>query len=338
MLLGARRRRPADPGTGRWAPRLPLPGPRRRLRAWRRTRPFWGGLLLVLGGTELLLVPLSPLTVLVSLGLGGIAAIGIGAALVVAGLFLWFLPQARAYVSIHALLLSVLSFVATNLGGFLVGMLLGIAGSALAFGWTPLPEKETNEPDSAEGDAAAKARARPAPGAAPGPGGGGYRASAVALPVALLVALTSGAPQAEAAAQGPPKAGRTPPTVTTSLFAPQGFALAGVTELDTVDGPRKVLVLRMAAASLYDYRLRTRDGGDEYGLAARSLTLRGDVTLYLTRFSGCIEGLLCVTFSPEGLPAPPVIPPFVFMTRVTAEQALVTSDVIVTDGLRLEAS
>ncbi|MEU9006802.1 DUF6114 domain-containing protein, partial [Streptomyces sp. NPDC048551] len=166
-------------------PRLPLPGPRRRLRAWRRTRPFWGGLLLVLGGTELLLVPLSPLTVLVSLGLGGIAAIGIGAALIAAGLFLWFLPQARAYVSVHALLLSVLSFVATNLGGFLVGMLLGIAGSALAFGWTPRPG--------------------PGPESGPGPGpesgepetyasrldGGGSRTLAAALPVVLLAALAT---------------------------------------------------------------------------------------------------------------------------------------------------
>ncbi|MFE1560039.1 hypothetical protein ACFW6V_34235 [Streptomyces sp. NPDC058734] len=131
---------------------------------------------------------------------------------------------------------------------------------------------------------------------------------------------------------------RTPPTVTTSLFAPRGFALASVTEVPTADGPRRVLVLRMAAASPRDYRLRTRDGHEEYALAADSLELRGDVTLYLTRFSGCIEGLLCVTFSPDGLSAPPVIPPFVFMTRVTAEQALVTSDVIVTEGLRLGAS
>lgn len=162
----------------------------------------------------------------------------------------------------------------------------------------------------------------------------------MALPLALLVAPASGAPpaRADAAAQGPPKAARTPPTVTTSLFAPRGFALAGVAEVDTIDGPRKVLVPRMAAASLYDYRLRTRDGGEEYGPAARSLTPRGDVTLYPTRFSGCIEGLLCVAFSPEGLPAPPVIPPFVFMTRVSAEQELVTSDVIVTDGLRLDSS
>ncbi|MFD8983620.1 DUF6114 domain-containing protein [Streptomyces sp. NPDC059564] len=303
---------------------LPLPGPR-RLRAWRRTRPFWGGLLLVLGGTELLLVPLSPLTVLVSLGPGGIAAIGIGAALIAAGLFLWFLPQARAYVSVHALLLSVLSFVATNLGGFLIGMLLGIAGSALAFGWTPLPG-----PDSGAEEPYA-----------PRLNGSGPRTLAAALPVVLLAALATGAPPARAASaegQGPPRAARTPPTVTTSLFAPRGFTLAGVTEVPTVDGPRRVLVLKMAAASLRDYRLRTRDGGDEYGLAATSLDLRGDVTLYLTKFSGCIEGLLCVTFSPDGLPAPPVIPPFVFMTRVSAEQALVTADVIVTDGLRLDAS
>ncbi|MFD9411760.1 DUF6114 domain-containing protein [Streptomyces sp. NPDC059989] len=327
MLLGIRR--------GWLERRLPLPEHRRRLRAWRRTRPFWGGLLLVLGGTELLLVPLSPLTVLVSLGLGGIAAIGIGVALILAGLFLWFLPQARAYVSLHALLLSVLSFVATNLGGFLVGMLLGIAGSSLAFGWTPLPDEEAGE----EGPYI------------PRLDGSGPRTLAAALPVVLLAALATGAPQARAAAPraaapeakaapaaGPPMAARTPPTVTTSLFAPQGFAFAGVTHVPTVDGPLKVLVLKMRAASLRDYRLRTRDGADEYGLAATSLDLRGDVTLYLTRFSGCIEGLLCVTFSPDGLPAPPVIPPFVFMTQVRAEQALVTSDVIVTDGLRLEAS
>ncbi|EFL13990.1 hypothetical protein [Streptomyces sp. C] len=78
--------------------------------------------------------------------------------------------------------------------------------------------------------------------------------------------------------------------------------------LPTADGPRRVLVLRMAAASPRGYRLHTRDGREEYAPAADSLELRGDVTRCLTRFSGCIEGLLCVTFSPDGLPAPPVIP------------------------------
>ncbi|MFD8023610.1 DUF6114 domain-containing protein, partial [Streptomyces lavendulae] len=177
---------------GRPAPLL------RRLRAWRRTRPFWGGLLLVLGGAELLLVPLSPVTVLVSLGPGGIAAIGIGAALIVAGLFLWCVPQARAYVSLHALLLSVLSFVATNLGGFLVGMLLGIAGSALAFGWTPVTAAAETAGGEADG---------------PAPEGRGSRALAATLPVVLLAALGTGAPPARgrgggrAAPPPPPPAG-----------------------------------------------------------------------------------------------------------------------------------
>ncbi|MFD9793821.1 DUF6114 domain-containing protein [Streptomyces sp. NPDC059070] len=300
--------------TGWLDARLPLPDARRTVRHWRRTRPFWAGLLLVLGGTELLVVPLSPLTILVSLGLGGIAAIGIGLALVVAGLFLWFLPHTRHYVCVNALLLSVLSFVATNLGGFLVGMGLGIAGSAMGFGWTPAPE--------------------PGPEPAHPPG---TRSLAAALPVALLVTL-GGPGAAHRPALGAAGVPRVAPTVTTTLFAPDGFLLAGVRTVPSAGGPVKVMVLRMASASLTDYRLRTHDGGGELTLGADSLDLSGDVTLYLTRFSGCLEGLLCLTFTPDRLPVPPVVPPFVFMTDVSAEQALVTSDSIVANGLRLEAS
>ncbi|WP_424214844.1 DUF6114 domain-containing protein [Streptomyces sp. BI20] len=306
---------------------LPWPGPRARLRAWRRTRPFWGGLLVLLAGAELLLVPLSPLPILISLGLGGIAALGIGAALLLAGLFLWLLPQARAYVAVHAVLLSVVAFVVTNLGGFVIGTLLGIAGGSLAFGWTPDPDPDL---DSAPGPGPARGRRRRRPGPA-----------LLVLPpaLALLASVLGPRPAHAAPAPGTPRAPRVPPTVTTSLFAPRGFALAGVTEVETADGPLRVLVLRMRAASLRDYRLGTRDADPgRYGLAADSLELTGEVTLYLTRFSGCIEGLVCVTFSPDGLPAPPVIPPFVFMTKVSAEQALVTADTIRTEGLRLDAA
>ncbi|MER7171156.1 DUF6114 domain-containing protein [Streptomyces mesophilus] len=323
--------------------RLPLPEARRVLRRWRRTRPFWGGLLLILGGLELLLVPLSPLTVLVSLGLGGIAAIGIGLALIVAGLFLWLLPHTRHYVSVNALILSVLSFAATNLGGFLVGMLLGIAGSAMGFGWTPV------DPDAKE--KAKRERIRDGQGtrtlgvllpvvlagAVWGPGVG----RAMAAPVDVLSApadVVSAPSDGVSAPADGIVAPRTPATVTTTLFAPKGFLFAGVEELPTADGTLKVMVLRMKAASLDDYRLQTRDGSDELALGADTLELDGDVTLYLTKFSGCLEGLLCLTFTPDGLPVPPVVPPFVFMTQVQAEQALVTSDLIVAGGLTLKAS
>lgn len=307
------------------------------LRRWRRTRPFWGGLLLVLGGAELLLVPLSPLTVLVSLGLGGLAAIGIGLALIVAGIFLWLLPHAHHYVSVNALILSVLSFAATNLGGFLVGMVLGIVGSAMGFGWTPVPEEDAEDPE--------RPKVRD---------GQGTRTLGVLLPVVIVGATLWGGAPARAApgdaigaaagqAAGAPSgqeilAARTPPTVTTTLFSPKGFLLAGVREIPTADGPLKVMVLKMKAASLTDYRLKTRDGSEELALGADTLDLSGSVTLYLTKFKGCLEGLLCLTFTPDKLPVPPVVPPFVFMTDVQAEQALVTSDLIVAGGLTLKAS
>ncbi|WP_211274401.1 DUF6114 domain-containing protein [Streptomyces chattanoogensis] len=314
----------------RWGARLErtLPWPERRaaLRSWRRTRPFWAGLLLLLGGAELLLVPLSPLTVLVSLGLGGLAALGIGLALMAAGIFLWCAPAAHHYVSINALILSVLSFAATNLGGFLVGMGLGIAGSAMGFGWTPVR-------DAAEGGTAAGSGDGTDP--APARRGTGSRVLAVGLPLALFTAV--GGPAQKAGAAGIP-APPAPPTVQTTLFAPQGFTLAGVTEIPTAGGPLKVMVLKMKAASLTDYRLLTHDSkGPQLRLNADSLKLDGEVVLYLTKFSGCLEGVVCLTFTPDTLPVPPVVPPFVFMTDVEAEQAQVTSDLIVADGLRLEA-
>ncbi|MEU1352792.1 DUF6114 domain-containing protein [Streptomyces cinnamoneus] len=306
---------------------------RRALRGWRRTRPFWAGALLILAGAELLAVPLAPWRVLLGLGLGGIAALGIGAALMAAGLFLWLLPHTRHYVGIHAVILAVVSFAASNLGGFLVGALLGIAGGAMGFAWTPGAPQV--------GPAAQSASPSPPPPLPPSPprgsGGGPPRALAAALPVVLLASMAV-PPQAAAPAPEAVRTARTPPTVSTTRFTPTGFTLSGVEEVDTAHGPLRVIVLRMRAASLARYRLRTHNGGDEYALDVADLRLSGDVTLYLTRFSGCVQGLVCLTFTPDTLPVPPVVPPFVFMTDVDAEQALVTSDTIIADGLRLAAA
>ncbi len=128
-----------------------------------------------------------------------------------------------------------------------------------------------------------------------------------------------------------------PPTVTTSRFTPNGFVLSSVTTVPTAGGPLKVMVVSMASASLTDYRLSTHDSPGRLALSADRLDLGGNVLLYLTRLSGCVEGVFCVTFTPDKLPMPPVIPPGVFLTRVEAEQALVTSDSIVARSLRLRA-
>ncbi|MEU2870497.1 DUF6114 domain-containing protein [Streptomyces olivoreticuli] len=289
----------------------------RALRRWRRTRPFWAGLLLILAGTELVIMPLVPLSVLIGLGPAGIAAVGIGTALVAAGLFLWFLPHTRHYVGVHAVILSVFSFAATNLGGFLIGMLLGIAGGAMGFAWTPTPTPRQHE-----------SRLGAGPDHPP--------ALALALPFVLLAALST--PTLRPPAPDHLTTPRTPPTVTTTRFTPDGFTLSEVTDVPTAAGPRRAMVLRMRAATLTDYRLRTRDGGDALTLDVSRLNLSGDVTLYLTRLSGCVQGVLCTTFTPDTLPVPPVAPPFVFMTHVAAEQALVTSDTITADRLTIGAA
>lgn len=121
---------------------------RSTFRAWRRSRPFWGGLLLLLGGLEMLLIPLTgvlahgQIKLVIYVGIGGVFGILIGGLLIACGLALWFSPVHKTFYAIAGLLLSLLSFIGTNLGGFFVGMLLGIVGGSLAFAWTPglMPE------------------------------------------------------------------------------------------------------------------------------------------------------------------------------------------------------
>ena len=112
-------------------------------RDWRRSRPFWGGLLLLLAGLELIAIPLlsvlahGSVKVVIYIGIGGVFGVLIGGLLVACGLLTWFHPVQRVFYAIAGVLLALGSFVATNLGGFFVGMLLGVIGASLSFGWTP---------------------------------------------------------------------------------------------------------------------------------------------------------------------------------------------------------
>ncbi|HEY3686597.1 MAG TPA: DUF6114 domain-containing protein [Streptosporangiaceae bacterium] len=113
------------------------PPPRPGFRTWRRSRPFWGGLLAVIGGVELILIPLAPMPVVIHQGIAGISSYLIGAVLALAGVLLWFQPAQRTFYGVVAVVLSLASFVTSNFGGFAVGMLLGLVGGALGFAWTP---------------------------------------------------------------------------------------------------------------------------------------------------------------------------------------------------------
>jgi hypothetical protein len=112
-----------------------------RLHTWRRARPFWAGVFLLIAGAELLLIPLPmhSMGLILHIGTGGVLGILIGAILITCGLLLWFNPAQRLFYSIVAVLLAVAALIASNLGGFLIGTILGIIGGSLGFAWTPLP-------------------------------------------------------------------------------------------------------------------------------------------------------------------------------------------------------
>jgi hypothetical protein len=119
---------------------LPLPG--RRMRAafatWRRSRPFWGGLLCILGGLLIAYGPGTAFRVLLIAGTAVWLGILVGLLVALMGLFLWFTPHLRQLAGILALVFAVVSLITSDYGGFVVGMVLGTVGGARGFAWTPI--------------------------------------------------------------------------------------------------------------------------------------------------------------------------------------------------------
>ncbi|WP_374106690.1 DUF6114 domain-containing protein [Kitasatospora aureofaciens] len=106
-------------------------------RDWRGQRPFWGGLLVTLGGAEILFTLRAPLPVVLHIGMQGMAGYLVPAVMVLCGVLIIFNPAQRLFYSITAVLASLASWLTSNLGGFLFGMLLGVIGACVTFGWQP---------------------------------------------------------------------------------------------------------------------------------------------------------------------------------------------------------
>lgn len=131
---------------------LPLPDRRRAFRQWRHTRPFWAGVFVILAGAVIISYPLGPWPDMMAIGSAAMTGIAIGLIMILGGLFFWFAPHQRMFISIVLMICSILSLVASNLGGFFLGMILGMIGSSMAFGWkqpedrvlrpSPLPRGE----------------------------------------------------------------------------------------------------------------------------------------------------------------------------------------------------
>jgi hypothetical protein len=118
---------PARPGLARRA--------RLAFRTWRRVRPFWGGVFVLLGAGEILYTYSAPLGIVLHFGLYGLAGYLVPAMLALLGFLIIFDPVHRTFYSILAVLAALGTWLTSNLGGFIIGMLLGLLGGSMAFGW-----------------------------------------------------------------------------------------------------------------------------------------------------------------------------------------------------------
>ncbi len=140
-------------------------GPRGKIRPafrrWRAGRPFWGGLLLALGGAEVLLTLKASLDVILHVGMQGLAGYLLPAVMLLCGVLILFNPSQRLFYSVVGVLVSLGTWLTSNLGGFFVGLLLGVVGSCLTFGWLPDQEPRVSRRQRRKQARAANATARP---------------------------------------------------------------------------------------------------------------------------------------------------------------------------------
>jgi hypothetical protein len=130
------------------------PGPartrRRGFRDFRRGRPFWAGVFILLSGLIILFPPYASLRfgdIQISLNtIGGMSSLIIGVVMTICAITLWTRPEFRLAVGIVALLLALSAIVAANLGVFMIGTLLGLIGAGLAIAWSPRSKESRRAP------------------------------------------------------------------------------------------------------------------------------------------------------------------------------------------------
>lgn len=109
--------------------------------AWSGRRPFWAGLVTLLGGIPIAYIPYADVRLgNVTFAMATTAGAGsliIGVLLVTLGFALWFQQGIRIFAGVAAILLALVSLPVSNLGGFGVGFILALVGGGLALAWVP---------------------------------------------------------------------------------------------------------------------------------------------------------------------------------------------------------
>lgn len=138
---------------------------RLRFRHWRGTRPFWAGLITLLGGVPIAYFPYATLKLgTMSLTMATTAGAGsliIGVLLWTLGLTMWFQAATRVFAGVAAIVLALVSLVVSNIGGFIVGFLLALIGGALAVSWVPGKDRPEETKSQDEGGPSDEDAAQP---------------------------------------------------------------------------------------------------------------------------------------------------------------------------------
>ncbi len=112
---------------------------------WRRTRPFWAGLLTMLGGAAVAAGPASLIHVVAftqsSVPIG--AAVGI--LIFLMGLLEWIFPFYAVLTGAITVVLALVSLISSSFGGLFIGMILSLVGGAMAVAWRPAKPKAQNK-------------------------------------------------------------------------------------------------------------------------------------------------------------------------------------------------
>ena len=91
----------------------------------------------MLGGLLMLVGPITAFKI-VFVADQVVAGIVVGVVVGILGLFLWFVPRERQLLGVFIVVGSIVSFFTSDVGGFVIGMLLGLVGGAMGFAWTPV--------------------------------------------------------------------------------------------------------------------------------------------------------------------------------------------------------
>ena len=117
---------------------------RATFRRWRRTRPFWGGLGILMGAAVVLVVPfltlgIGGLTVSLATPGGSVAGVLVAVVLACCAGAAWWRPRSRVVAGVVAMVAAFVAVVVATLGGLVLGSLITVLGAAATLAWTPSP-------------------------------------------------------------------------------------------------------------------------------------------------------------------------------------------------------